>query len=109
VAENLMWKKNLLAHWSHMCGINEPPVWYLWTTSKNPAIFRWNTANSSKNRDISILKDFSLQHNLYDVAICNERMYLRKWNWLRCSPTTEMRIGLSPWVGFHKLQPLLSL
>jgi len=33
-----------------MCGINEPPVGGLWTTSKDPVIFRCNTANSSKNR-----------------------------------------------------------
>jgi len=32
-----------------MSGINEPPVWDLWTTFENPAIFRCNTANSSKN------------------------------------------------------------
>ena len=50
-----------------MCRINEPPEWDLWTTSKNPAIFRCNTANSSKNRDFSMLQDFSLQQNLYQI------------------------------------------
>jgi len=88
---------------------NEPPVWDLWTTSKNTAMFRCNTANSSKNRNFSILQNFSLQHNLCNVAICNERMQVTKWSGLRCNLTTEIRIRLSPWVGCHKLQPFLSL
>jgi len=40
----------VLAHWSHMCGINEPLVWGLWNTSRNPVIFRCNVANSSKRQ-----------------------------------------------------------
>jgi len=43
-----------------MCGINEPPAWGLWTIYENPVIFRFNTANSSKNRYFNILQDFSL-------------------------------------------------
>ena len=49
-----MKKTFFLANWSHLCGINEPPVWDLWTTSENPVIFKSNTANSSKNRDFNI-------------------------------------------------------
>ena len=90
-----------------MYGINEPPVWDLWTISKNPAIFRCNSANSSKNRDFSILQDFSLQHNLYNVAICNERIWVRKWSELRCSLTTEIRTGLPPW-GRNRFSVLTS-
>ena len=74
----------------------DPGDWKGWTTSKNPAIFRCNTANSSKNKDFRILQDFSLQHNLYSVAICNERMSVRKWSGLRCNLTTEIRVGLFP-------------
>jgi len=41
-----------------MCGINEPPVWDVWRTSKNLFIFRCNTAYSSKNRDFTTLQDY---------------------------------------------------
>jgi len=48
VTENVLLTKMFLAHWSHMCGINEPPVWDLWTTSENPVIFKSNTAKHAR-------------------------------------------------------------
>jgi len=60
VAENFMWKNFFFwltgpsgPPWAlsinHWCGVGP----FLWTTSKNPVIFRCDTATSSKSRDFN--------------------------------------------------------
>jgi len=106
--EKRLSKRKITIFFKHLGG-HDPfgTLWLrLWCGSiRNPAMFRCNTANSSKNRIFSILQDISLEYNLYNLAICNERMWVRKWSRIRCNLTTEVRIELLPRVGCHKLQP----